>query len=417
MSDLFLGLDIGTSGARAIVIDADGATRSEAKSAMSDHGANHRSPEVWWATARSAVEEALADIEPRCIRALSVDGTSGTVLPVDGQGRPRADGVMYNDTCTDRSILDRIASAAPPGGPALGASSALARVMRFVQQGETQCVHQADWIAGQFSGRWISDANNALKTGYDVEAGCWPDWIEAVGVSLAHLPEVVKPGTPIGPITKAAAADFGLSPDTLVVAGTTDGCASFLATGADRPGDGVTALGTTMIIKLLSDKPIMAPEYGIYSHRILGAWLAGGASNSGGAALLAHFDASALETLSEQIDPETDTGLDYYPLPRAGERFPINDPDLPPRLTPRPKDDARFLHGLLDGVAGVEALAYRRLRELGAPALASVRSVGGGAKNAVWTRIRARRLGVPTRDAVNTEAAYGAALLARRGAQ
>lgn len=415
MSDLFLGLDVGTSGARAIVIDADGVPRSEAKSAMAEHGANPRAPAVWWAAASSAMREALAGVDANRVRALAVDGTSGTVLPVDDDGNALADGLMYNDGCADQAILDRIERAAEPGSPAIGATSALARVMRFTNQGARRCLHQADWIARRFSGRSTSDANNALKTGYDVEAGRWPDWLDALGIDVNDLPEVVEPGTAIGTITKEAAASFGLSTQTAIVSGTTDGCASFVATGADKPGDGVTALGTTMTIKLLSDKPIFAPEYGIYSHRILGNWLAGGASNTGGNVLLTYFDANELARLSALIDPETDSGLDYYPLASPGERFPINDPRLAPRLTPRPSDDALFLHGLFDGIASIEALAYSRLRELGAPRLASIRSVGGGASNDVWTRIRERHLDVPMLAAASTEAAYGTALLARLG--
>lgn len=63
---------------------------------------------------------------------------------------------------------------------------------------------------------------------------------------------------------------------------------------------------------------------------------AGGASNTGGAVLKAHFTDDQLKELSQHIDPEKPSGLDYYPLLKAGERFPINDPFLEPRLTPRP---------------------------------------------------------------------------------
>ena len=111
-----------------------------------------------------------------------------------------------------------------------------------------------------------------------------------------------------------------------MVAGTTDGCASFLATGATEAGDGVTALGSSLTIKLLSGKPLFAPEYGIYSHRIGDAWLAGGASNTGGKVLAQHFPVERIVELSQSIDPETSTGLDYYPLPGKGERFPVADP-------------------------------------------------------------------------------------------
>lgn len=410
---LFAGLDLGTSGARAVVIDTAGQVLGSAKAALADHGANPRAAGVWWAAAAAAMHGALARVDRARVAAVAVDGTSGTLLAVGPDGTPLADGAMYNDICTDAGILATIAAAAPASSAAHGATSGLARAMVFAALRPAMVLHQADWIAFRLSGRMVSDANNALKTGYDPVAGGWPGWIDRQVAPL--LPPVLEPGAIVGPLTAAAAAAFGLPGTVQVVAGTTDGCASFLATGAAKVGEGVSALGTTLTLKILSDRPVFAPEYGIYSHRLLGMWLAGGASNSGGAALLAHFDAAQIAELSARIDPEQDSGLDYYPLPRAGERFPAAEPALPPRVTPRPADDAAFLQGLFEGIAGIEALGYRRLAELGAPVLGSVRSVGGGAANPVWSRIRARRLGVPMAMPLSDEAAYGAALLARAG--
>lgn len=414
---LFLGLDLGTSGARAVVIDATGAQVASFRSAMADHGTNHRDPAVWWAAAQAALKGALAQVDAGHLRAVAVDGTSGTMVALDGAGQPLGEGLMYNDPCTDAGILQAIAAHAPATSAAHGATSGAARAMLLARRAPQKVLHQADWISWHLSGQGVTDANNALKTGYDPVAAHWPDWMIAAGVDRALLPQVLEPGDRIGPVTAQAATDFGLPPDCLVVAGTTDGCASFLATGACLPGDGVTALGTTLTVKLLSDRPIFAPEYGIYSHRILGQWLAGGASNSGGAALLVHFPPDQIAALSSQINPEVDTGMDYYPLPSVGERFPIADPAFAPRVSPRPAQDADFLHSLFEGVAGVEALAFHRLAELGAPPLQKVRSVGGGAANPVWSRIRARRLGVPMVQPISDEAAYGAALLAQRGAE
>ena len=412
-ADLYLGLDLGTSGARAVVIDASGGTLASGKAAMADFGKNHRDPATWWKAARAALEAALARIDRASIRALAVDGTSGTMLAVDGAGEPLGDALMYNDASPDEAAVAAIGKAAPATSAAHGATSGLAKAMALKDRKSARIVHQADWIASRFSGLLVSDANNALKTGYDPVAARWPDWIGRLGFDTALLPEVVEPGAAIGPVTPEAAKAFGLSPQLRVVAGTTDGCASFLATGASAPGDGVTALGTTLTLKLLSDKPIFAPEYGIYSHRILGQWLAGGASNTGGGALLAYFTAEEMEALTPRLDPARPTGLDYYPLTRPGERFPIADPNFAPRVEPKPADRAVFLQGLLEGVAEVEALGYRRLAELGAPQLRSVRSVGGGAKNPAWTKIRAGKLKVPMLEATADEAAYGAALLAR----
>jgi len=83
-------------------------------------------------------------------------------------------------------------------------------------------------------------------------------------------------------------------------------------------------------------------------------------------------------------------------------------------MTPRPADDAVFLHALLEGIANIEALGYRRLAELGGPQLASVATVGGGAANESWRRIRATALGVPLRMPESDEAAVGVARLALR---
>lgn len=414
---LFLGLDIGTSGARVSVIDAAGAEVAAGRAAMADQGTDHRDPAVWWRAAERALDGALADGIGDRVVAVAIDGTSGTMLPVDPNGQPLSPGRMYNDVTSDSAILDRVGAHAPAESGAHGATSGLAKAIELqTTPGCAGIVHQADWIASRLSGQLVSDENNALKTGYDPVAGKWPDWIAATGMEMSLLPKVVPPGTAVARVTGTPAERFGISPEAIVVAGTTDGCASFLATGAAETGDGVTALGTTLTLKLLSDRPVFAPEFGVYSHKVLGMWLAGGASNSGGNVLLAHFDAERIAGLSVEIDPEADSGLDYYPLKTAGERFPVADAGLAPKLVPRPESDSAFLHGLLDGIAGIEALGYQRLADLGAPALRSVRSVGGGAGNPVWTRIRERRLGVPFVSVASEEAAYGAALLARHGA-
>ena len=109
------------------------------------------------------------------------------------------------------------------------------------------------------------------------------------------------------------------------------------------------------------------------------------------------------------------TGLDYYPLPKPGERFPINDPAMQPKLSPRPPEDHMFLQGIFEGIADVEALGYRRLAELGASPLRSIRSAGGGAANDVWTAIRLSKLGVTALPSGSEHAAMGTARLAWRG--
>ncbi|HET8806885.1 MAG TPA: FGGY-family carbohydrate kinase, partial [Methylophaga sp.] len=225
-------------------------------------------------------------------------------------------------------------------------------------------------------------------------------------------------GTVIGEMPLALMRDLNLQQTTApkIVAGTTDSLAAFIATGAHQIGEGVTSLGSTLVLKLISDKAVFAPESGIYSHKLGKYWLVGGASNSGGAVIRQFFTDSQITTLTAQIDL-SQSPPDYYPLPATGERFPVADPNMPPRLTPRPASDSLFLHGLLNGIANIEQQAYGKLQQRCGIALKSVRSVGGGAANPVWTKIRQQKLAVLFLPVLNTEAAYGAALLAKDGLQ
>jgi len=417
--DLFIGIDCGTSGVRAVAIDQQRQLRADSAIAMRDVGKDPRDPATWQIALMRALDCVFADVETADVRAIAVDGTSGTLMPVTEDGKPLGRALMYNDAIEDADILAAIAQSAPQTSAVHGANSGLARFVSIQKQSHPmlfKIIHQADWLSGLLSGSFnISDQNNALKTGYDALADCWPEWIDACGADGNLLPQVVAPGTATGTLQKKLATRYRLPDDVAIVAGTTDGCASFLATGASEAGDAVTALGTTLTIKLLSDRPLFAPEYGLYSHRLGDRWLAGGASNTGGNVLLHYFDAEKIQSLSEQIDTSQPASLEYYPLREAGERFPVNDPDYPPRVEPRPDSDAEFLYELFDGIAGVEGLAYQRLQQLGAPQLRTLRSVGGGAANQAWTRIRERKLGIEFSNVQFDEAAAGSALLAMRG--
>jgi sugar (pentulose or hexulose) kinase len=417
MSELVLGIDVGTSGVRVAAIDHAAQLVAFASSAMlaarHDGQRVNQDPSVWERGLAEAMARLASMIDLARVGALSVDATSGTLVGIDDHGLPVATGSLYNDRA-DGADISAVERAAPPRAAVHGATSPLARAMRLLRvPGTARVLHQADWIAAQFTGRFdISDESNALKTGYDPVARRWPVWISATDVALSKLPAVVAAGSVIGQVSAEASRRFGLSIRTFVVAGMTDGCAAFMAAGAAKPGNAVTSLGSTLILKLASEVPLFAPEFGIYSHRIGDLWLAGGASNSGGAVLAQFFSAEQLREISSRIDVSVSSGLDYYPLPASGERFPINDPALAPRLTPRPDDDAVFLQGLFEGIARVEALGYRRLFELGGSGLTKVTTVGGGAANEVWRRIRAATLGVPVMASENGEAAVGVARLA-----
>ena len=422
---LYLGIDFGTSGARAIVVDAIGQIRGEGRY---DFEMGRTTSADWipiWREALFSLLEQICRIVPvtQNIARIAINGTSSTVLLCDETGNPVDAPILYDD---DRSVtvLDTLKSIAPANHPVLSATSSLAKLLWWITENKSQAsyyfLHQADWLAFLLHGRLgISDYHNALKLGADVENLRYPNWLNEgldriAGGNIPQLPHIVAPGTPIGTIAPDIARRFGLLANCTVCAGTTDSIAAFLASGASAPGEAVTSLGSTLVLKLLSRTRVDNSRYGIYSHRLGDLWLAGGASNTGGAVLRQFFGDDELATLSLQI-PSGESPLDYYPLTQPGERFPINDPQLSPRLEPKPDDRVAFLHGLLDGMAKIETRGYQLLQQLGAASLKRVYTAGGGAKNRVWTRLRQHRLGVPVIPSIQTEAAYGTALLAMRG--
>ncbi|MFA7387906.1 MAG: FGGY-family carbohydrate kinase [Thiohalobacteraceae bacterium] len=421
MSPSFLGIDVGTSGIRACLIDAGGRTLATLHTALPapqrTGAAVEQEPGLWWQGLERLLDELSGAHPLRSVAALAIDGTSATLLACDARGEPLGPGLMYNDHRAEAEAV-RIAAIAPPDSAAQGAHSSLAKALwllnRAPTDGARHLLHQADWLAGRLSGRFgHSDENNALKLGYDPVARDWPAWLERLGIPRAVLPEVRPPGTPRGPLRQDWARRWAM-PGTRVVAGTTDSTAAFIATGAVRVGQAVSSLGSTLVLKVLAERPVFAPAYGVYSHRLGDRWLVGGASNSGGAVLRQFFSDAELLALQSRLQPDRPTGLGYYPLPAVGERFPVNDPRCPPRMSPRPADDALFLQGLLEGIADIEGRGYALLHELGAPYPSEVISSGGGARNPAWRELRARRLGVPVTLADHQDAAYGAALLARR---
>ena len=418
----YLGIDVGTSGCRACVIDEQADILAEAAvglpAPLTRDGISEQDGELWW----QALCQLLDDLSRRTplagIAAISLDGTSSTLLCCSEDGTPLAPALMYNDARSTAEAAS-IAGIAPATSGAHGASSSLAKLLFLQSHGlttdATHALHQADWLLGRLAGRYgVTDENNALKLGYDPVQRCWPGWLDALDLDRRLLPRVVAPGQATGTLDDRWRQRWGFSETTHIVSGTTDSTAAFLATGA-APGEAVTSLGSTLVLKVYTDRPVFEPRHGIYSHRLGDLWLAGGASNSGGTVLRQYFSPDEIASLTRQLRPSIPTGLDYYPLPATGERFPEYDPSLSPRLQPRPPEDAIFFQGILEGIAAIEARGYRLLEQLGAPYPTRIHTTGGGAGNTGWQAIRQAALGVPVIAAEHQQAAYGAALLARQG--
>lgn len=375
-------------------------------------------PALWWTGVVKVMESLHQQVSLRSVRAITVDGTSGTVLLTDAQGQPLHAALMYNDSRA-RDQMRTLHELAPAESPVHSASSGLAKCLWLAEQAcaaqADRLLHQADWVAGKLAGRFgFSDPNNCLKTGYDVRHNRWPAWLEQLPLRFDWLPSVYPQATPICNIDPDMAVAFGISPQAQIISGTTDSTASFIATGASQIGEAVTALGSTLVLKIIAATPVVDRHYGIYSQPLGKHWLVGGASNSGGAVLQHYFSEAQMTQLESRLQPETPIGLEYYPLLARGERFPINDPELAPRISPRPPADWQFFQALLEGIATIELTGYQRLAECGAPWPSSIRTTGGGARNSAWTQIRARLLNVPLLPVDHSEAAFGSARLARQ---
>ena len=319
--------------------------------------------------------------------------------------RAKAQAILIKQTASKHTIV-----ASP--------SSALARALWLqdtIDQPIHYFLHQADWIANKAVGIWgISDEHNALKLGYDSIKECFPEWVSHLLSNPNSLPQVKKSAEFLGVISNALCKETHLPSSISLYIGTTDSTASCLAHHSLQSGQGITVLGSTLVVKLVTEQPVFNANYGIYSHRIGQLWLTGGASNSGGKVFLKYFDQMQLSQLTKNLHPDELLNLGYYPLLSKGERFPVSDTEKAPLLTPRPESNVDFFQAMLEGVSDIEVTAYQLLSKLSGTDVNNVITMGGGSANKAWQMIRQNKLQIPVKAASNTEAAYGSALLACR---
>ena len=407
---LVLGIDLGTSGVRVAVLNAQ---RDLLFSEAVGYRTGLEHPEDWVAGCSQLIQ-AIPSADRMRLAAMAVDGTSGTLLACSHDGQPLGNALPYNLASPEH--LSTLAALIPNGGPAASASGSLARALRLMQQHPQPLLlrHQADWISGWLMQNWrYGEEGNNLRLGWCLNENQWPEafrdqpWMDA-------LPEIRPSGTPLGTIAPALAQELGLPEQLQVIAGTTDANAAVLTADA-ADDEGITVLGSTLVLKRFTDRPLDSGA-GTSSHRVGGRWLAGGASNSGGAVLRQCFPGIDLAELSRQIDPDRDTGLQLRPLIGRGERFPVDAPEMEAVLTPRPVSDALYLHALLEGLSRIECQGWAKLIELGAPAPKRLVTLGGGARNPQWRRIRERFLQMPIRSCTSPPAA-GVARLALHALQ
>jgi len=430
---LFMGIDVGTQGVRCVVSDADGrihAAESVAFAALniaSAPGLYEQSPEDWKNAAEGAIRACTAQLKKAgfdvCrIRAISIDGTSGTIVPLDADFAPLTNGLMYNDPRAKAEAAEAHAAMGAHEkklGLKFGASFSLPRVLWFLRQKPEiyektrMFAHQADYICGLLCGEYcVSDYSNALKTGYDLLADRWPEEIASLGIDLSRLPKIVRPGAPIAQVTKQAAERLGLSEKTFVTGGSTDGYASALAAGAVEAGSWASIIGTTFVLKGVTKELVIDPDGSSYSHMLpSGEWLLGGAGNIGGRCLNAQAQGRSFDELNAESEALIPTGARCYPLTGRGERFPFVNPDfepfyigdiLGPKLYP----------ALMEGVGFAERFAFEKMQSIGCTVGDVICTTGGASRSGLWLRIRASILNRTLKVPAVVDAAMGSALLA-----
>ena len=424
------GLDVGTSGAKALAVDEGGTVIARAESRF-DHppyipapGRSEQHADQWWEAAKRCLGKLSGQMGKDRIVAVATDSTSGTIVPVDGQGRPLIPAVMYNDDRASGLELE-VQEAAKDLTKRLGYSFPsvfslvklvwLQRERPDVFQATHKFLHASDFIVGRLTGNFnCTDTSNALKSGVDLISGTWPEFIEnRLGLPLSKFPRVFRPGEKLGEISRPASAETGLKSGTAILAGASDGTASFLASGTKAVGDWNLNLGTTLAIRGVSDNLIRDPKGRLYCHRHPeGYWLPGGASNVGGEGLLQKFGEKRIPDLNDAALSHLPTGLIVYPLIRKGERMPFVNSRAEGFVMGRAASQAELYAGYLEGIAIVTAWSIREAGILGADVGGEFFLSGGGSRGEVLGRLMASALGKSLVSTKEPEAAMGSALLA-----
>ena len=413
----FLGIDLGTGGIRCLLINDAGkilvdlSRPLKAINLSTAPGHSEQSPAEWITLLDDVLSELFSQPEHRSVKAIAVDSTSGTVLPVNQDGMPLGNALMHNDV---RAELEALQCKQVFGGscsPTFSLPKALWMQSNLKLDHETLFLHATDylncWLVGHTD--LPTDSTNAMKSGLDLDTGSWSSNLPEV-----RFPSVVPPGQMIGELQKSHRSRWGLGHSVKIVSGSTDSNAGFYASGAGVPGEWSTTIGTTLAIKGISKTKIHDPEGRIYCHRHPdGYWLPGGASNGGGEILREHSD--SLNILASMQDCQVVPKSLVYPSIRTGERLPFLSSQFNPFFLGDKKDAKDYLLGCLEGIAFLEFLSYELLEKLGASVGDKIFATGGAALSDLGLQIRANILQKNFLVPEHPHSAMGAAILAAAG--
>ncbi|GAA5168482.1 FGGY-family carbohydrate kinase [Pseudonocardia eucalypti] len=431
-TDLLLGIDIGTSSSKGVLVSPAGevlarATRPHRTSYPHPGWAEHEAESVWWADFVAISRELVAAADGRPLAGLAVSGIGPVLLPADADGRPLRPAILYGvDTRATREIDELTAE--------LGADAILARAgtalssqavgpkWRWLARHEPEVYARtrlflmaSSYLVHRLTGEYVLDHHSASQCDpmYDLRAADWAhDWAEVVAPGI-ELPRLAWSTEVVGTVHAAAASVTGLPAGLPVAAGTVDAWAEAASVGVTEPGDTMVMYGTTMFLVRVLASP--SPHPALWSTRGVGPGsysMAAGMATSGAITDwlrgLVDSEFAGLVAAAGQA-PAGGNGLLLLPY-FAGERTPLFDPDargILAGLTTR--------HGIGEIYrAALEGIAYGVRHNLETmPGTGRLVAVGGGTQGGLWTQIVSDVTGLPQQiPAEKIGAALGDALLA-----
>ena len=432
----FLGLDLGTSGLRALLVDAQGnpITSAEAQYA-SDHpnaGWSEQDPAEWITACKIAIAQ-LKETHEREMSALSGIATAGHMhgaTLLDDKGDVLRPCILWNDTRSHEQ------AAALDADPAFRDTSGnivfpgfTAPKLAWVKDNEPEIFAKTatvllpkDYLSFWLTGQLVTDTSDAAGTSWlDLRARDWSaPLVEKSGMRMDQMPKVLEGTNVVGTLRETVANDLDLSPETKVIAGAADNAAAACGIGALSDGQGFVSLGTSGVLLAGQSTctPLPASAVHTFCHAIPDTWYQMGvilsATNSLNwlASLLGQSPQELSKLMSSTLQPPSSVMFSPY---LSGERTPHNDSTVRGSFTglSTATTPADMVQAVFEGVAFALHDCQEALRQTGST-LDEVFAIGGGAQSDYWLHVVSTvlnvRLNVPKGQEFG--AAMGAARLA-----
>lgn len=434
---MYLGIDIGTSGVKAVIVDDAGAVLTDGHATLSVNRPkplhSEQNPSDWWEATNSAVMA----LEPKWRKAVTAVGLTGqmhgaTLIGDDGKALRPA--ILWNDgrsavecETLERSVQDLRAITGNCAMPGFTAPKLL-----WVKNHEPDIFSKIrkvllpkDYVRLRMTGDYASDMSDSAGTLWlDTENRRWSDAVlNATGLTTDHMPRLYEGTEVTGRLRAELAEAWGMA-RVDVVAGGGDNAAGAVGSGVVENGEGFLSLGTSGVIFLADDAYRPHPDGGIHTfcHALPNRWhqmavMLSAASAIDWVAGICGFDDPAALYATAETSNRLSRGEIFLPY-LSGERTPHNNPSAQGvffGLT-HATGTAELAQAALEGVAFGLADGVKALRDSGAE-IKSLSVIGGGSKSAYWGKILASVFDIPLiyRDSGSVGPAYGAARLARLG--